>query len=84
MNIQPAHHWALHAILLAVIGWLKDKHDKLKEDHMSLEGDVKLAITFVPQLEKIVADAKAVEGVPQNVQLITDLEALVTSIKAAA
>ena len=51
---------------------------------MGLAQDVKLAITFVPQIEKIAADAKAIEGNPAAQQLVADIQALISMIKATA
>jgi hypothetical protein len=59
-------------------------HGERRKLFMGLAQDVKLAITFVPQLEKIAADAKAIEGNPQAQQLVTDVQALIAMIKAAA
>jgi hypothetical protein len=51
---------------------------------MGLSQDVKLAITFIPQLEKIAADAKTAEQNPANQQLVADIQALISMIKATA
>ena len=51
---------------------------------MGLSQDFKLAITFVPMLEKIIADAKTLEQTPATTQLITDIQALITAIKAVS
>lgn len=51
---------------------------------MGLSQDVKLAVTFIPQLEKIAADAKTAEQNPANQQLVADIQALIAMIKAAA
>ena len=51
---------------------------------MGLAQDVKLAVTFIPQLEKIMADAKAIEGNPAAQQLVTDITALIAMIKSVS
>lgn len=51
---------------------------------MGLQQDFKLAITFVPMLEKIVTDLKAAEMNPQNQQTVADIQTLITAIKAVA
>lgn len=44
------------------------------------EGEVLLKI--IPQIEKIIADAKTASQVPQVATVIADLEALVADVKA--
>ena len=51
---------------------------------MGLSQDFKLAITFVPMLEKIITDAKTLEQTPATQQLISDVQSLITAIKAVA
>jgi hypothetical protein len=51
---------------------------------MGIAQDVKLAITFIPQLEKIASDLKAAEANPANQQAIADIQALIAMIKAVA
>ena len=51
---------------------------------MGLAQDVKLAVTFIPQLEKIMSDLKAAEANPVNQQAIADITALIAMIKAVA
>lgn len=51
---------------------------------MGLSQDFKLAITFVPMLEKIIADGKTLEQTPATTQLVSDIQALITAIKAVS
>ena len=51
---------------------------------MGLSQDFKLAVTFIPMMEKIIADGKAMEQTPATQQLIADIQALITAIKAVS
>jgi len=51
---------------------------------MGLQQDFKLAVTFIPMMEKIISDAKAAEQTPATTQLIADVQALIVAIKAVS
>jgi hypothetical protein len=73
------------ASYLGVKEWVERRGERRKGDtDMGLAQDVKLAVTFIPQLEKIMADAKAIEGNPAAQQLVTDITALIAMIKSVS
>lgn len=51
---------------------------------MGLSQDFKLAVTFIPMMEKIIADARAAEQTPATTQLIADIQAMIAAIKAVS
>jgi hypothetical protein len=51
---------------------------------MGLSQDFKLAVTFIPMLEKIATDAKTLEQTPATTQLVADVQSLIAAIKAVA
>jgi hypothetical protein len=55
-----------------------------RRHEMGLQQDFKLAVTFIPMMEKIISDAKAAEQTPATTQLIADVQALIVAIKAVS
>lgn len=75
-------HWEDILDRFSSVFGIKNFYERRKD--MGLSQDFKLAITFVPMLEKIIADAKTLEQTPATTQLITDIQALITAIKAVS
>lgn len=48
---------------------------------MGIIQEIEALVKIVPQIEKVIADAKAVEQNPATTQLITDLEAIISEAK---
>ena len=52
-----------------------------KGDNMSIITEVEALIKIIPQIEQVIADAKAAEQTPQVAQMISDLEAIIAEVK---
>ena len=48
---------------------------------MSIITEVEALIKIIPQIEQVIADAKAAEQTPQVAQMISDLEAIIAEVK---
>ena len=54
-------------------------HDRRQD--MSIITEVEALIKIIPQIEQVIADAKAAEQTPQVAQMISDLEAIIAEVK---
>jgi hypothetical protein len=75
---ERAVHWLIN---------LEENYDKARalfgrrKGDMSIITEVEALIKIVPQVEQVIADAKAAEQTPQVAQMITDLEAIIAEVK---
>jgi hypothetical protein len=72
-------HW--EDIFDRFAGWFNVKSIIERRHTMSIITEIEALIKVVPQIEQVIADAKAAEQTPQVAQLIADLEAIIAEVK---
>jgi len=55
-----------------------------RNQHMSIFTEVEAFLSIIPELEKVVSDAKATAADPNTQKLVADVEAIIAKAKASA